>query len=105
MENLAGSGLEHYARFLEQAKRYRESLRDFLLSKYPGSPDHAFSQDMAMKAGEVAIDYEEIPKFEDRLIGVSEALASAAPDVLLLGLWSVVSFLAAYVAFLRCDIR
>ena len=105
MEGVAGSGLEHYARFMEQARRYREGLKLFLLSKYPTNPDHPYSDEIRRKALAVSVGFEEIPKFEEQLAKPSEALADALPDFLLLALWGVLAFAAAYVSFLRCDVR
>ena len=104
MESLAGSGLEHCGRFYEQARRYRETLRDFLLRQYPGNPAHAYDSELGRKAHQMSLDFEEIPKFQEKSATVIDALHRVAADGLLLLLWSVVTFLAAYVSFLRSDI-
>jgi len=105
MEALAGSGLEHFARFLEQGKRYREGLKDFLLEKYPASPEHPFSREIGNKARAVSVVFEEIPQFQDRLRGVVEGVQDVMFDGLLLVLWGMVAFVGAYASFLRCDVR
>lgn len=105
MESVAGSGLAHCAWFYEQGKRYRRTLADFLLRKYPASPDHAFDYEVSRRARRVPLTFDEIPKFEAQLVPASKAFASAADDALLLFLWAALAFLAAYVSFLRCDVR
>ena len=104
MESLAGSGIEHSGRFYEQARRYREALRDFLLRKYPGNPAHAYDNALSRKAYLLPLHFDEIPKFQEKPPSLTEALNSVAADGLLLLLWGVVAFLAAYVSFLRSDI-
>ena len=54
---------------------------------------------------EIRLSPEEIPRFEAQLIPARVGLLSAADDVLLLLLWVTVAFLAAFVSFLRCDVR
>lgn len=105
MEGVAGSGLEHCAWFYEQGRRYRETLRDFLVQEYPVSPDHAGDDELRRTLRQIRLSFEEIPRFEAQLIPSREALLSAADDVLLLFLWVTVAFLAAFVSFLRCDVR
>jgi len=106
-EGVVGSGLSHYVRFLNQARRYRMVLRDCLLGHYPFDRYHPFvwSRENQEKAREIQVDFARIPKFEDLLIRTGEALRGASWDILLLFLFGVAFFLAAYVSFLRCDVR
>ncbi|MEW6754743.1 MAG: ABC transporter permease subunit [Candidatus Latescibacterota bacterium] len=105
MEALAGSGLEHFARFLEQARRYRQELRDFLQRKYPLDPDAPFSSEANRQANAIPVAFEEIPRFQERLPGPAEAARDAAPDALLLALWVTVACSGACASFLRADVR
>jgi hypothetical protein len=92
-------------RALEAARLYRQGLRNFLLEKYPVDPEHPYSQEASAKAVAVKVAFAEIPQFQDRLQGPAEAVYEAMFDGLLLALWVAVAFGAAYVSFLRCDVR
>ena len=107
MESLAGTGLEHWSRFYARGRRYRAALRDLLLRKYPGAPDEARDSDGARVRGawEVTLEFDEIPKFQDRRASVADGLRSAVADGLLLLLWGVAAGMAAYLSFLRADVR
>jgi hypothetical protein len=105
MEGVAGSGLDHCAWFYEQGRRYRETLRDFLLRKYPFNPDQVVDDSMRAELRQIRLDFSEIPRFEAQRIPARQALLSAADDALLLFLWAMAAFLAAFVSFLRCDVR
>ena len=106
-EEVAGSGLPHYVRFLSQARRYRMALRECLLGYYPFDRYHPFvwSRENQEKARGIQVDFERIPKFGDLHVRAGEALREASWDIVLLFLFGVAFFLAAYVSFLRCDVR
>lgn len=105
IEALAGSGLEHFAWFLEQARHYRQGLKGFLMEKYPLNPEHPYGEEASRKATAVKVAFAEIPKFQDRLQGPAEGIAGVMVDGLLLVLWGMAAFGAAWVSFLRCDVR
>lgn len=105
MEALAGSGLEHFARFLEEARHYRAALKNFLVRKYPANPEHPYSDQVAQQAISVKVDFAEVPQFQDRLATPLQAGSEALFSGGLLFLWVAVAFSAAYFSFLRCDVR
>lgn len=107
-EGVVGSGLPHYVRFLDQARRYRMALRDCLVEYYLFDRYHPFvwsSRENQEKMKKIQVDFDRIPKFEDRSVRAVETLREASWDILLLFLFGAVFFLAAYVSFLRCDVR
>jgi len=61
----------------------------------------------AVRSGESpeAIDPHDLPSFNYAQPAVAEGIAGAAADIGLLGLNTVVFFAAAFVAFLRYDLR
>jgi hypothetical protein len=99
---LAGAGLDRHQRFEADYNRHRErdrtwwqkaAILDFLKRGHPA------------KYGEHRWDASEMPRFVYREVWPDEEAQAATVDVGLLALWGVVSFLGAYVAMLRYDLR
>jgi hypothetical protein len=53
----------------------------------------------------VKVDFNEIPKFEDKLISADDAAQNIVWNFLLLCLFNAVFFMGAYASFLRYDVR
>ena len=51
------------------------------------------------------VDFDTVPKFQERDLGLGESLKLAIWDIGLLALFNVVFFVAAFVSFLRYDVR
>ena len=51
------------------------------------------------------MQFETIPKFQERLPSVGEGLSDALTDLLILALFNLVFFIGAVVSFLRYDVR
>jgi ABC-type transport system involved in multi-copper enzyme maturation permease subunit len=93
-ESLAGSGINHYERFLKQAREYRRALSQYTLDK----------SEQELRRGDVNINFDEIPKFAEKPSDVSTLLADAMWNILLLFLFNVVLFMGAFWAFMRYDV-
>jgi len=93
---LAGTGLQSKDAFDDAAGEYSTSYQRFLSERQhvstgrtkPPRPDPA-----------------EMPRFNPPPVATRDALASAAPDVGLLILYTVLALAGAFVAFLRYDVR
>ena len=97
-ESLAGSGIKHYERFLNQAREYRRTLLQYTRDKYPYGPD---SRPGRQDLKKLEINFDEIPKFADKPPDVSTLLAEASWNILLLFLFNIVLFMGAFLAFMR----
>lgn len=107
-QKTASTGITHYESFMNQVRNYRLSLRQFLLDKYPLNPLQNYWEKYdefrnAMK--KVKLEFNEIPKFEDRLFSVQDVMKNVVWNALLLCLFNAVFFLGAYALFLRYDVR
>lgn len=100
-ESLAGSGINHYERFLKQAREYRRTLLQYTRDKYPYGPDSLPGHQESKK---IEINFDEIPKFTDKPSDVSTALADASWNILLLFLFNTLFFMGAFWAFIRYDV-
>jgi ABC-type transport system involved in multi-copper enzyme maturation permease subunit len=107
-QEVAGTGISHYERFMTQVRRYRLDLRQFLLDKYPLDPLQNYWgrwDEFRAAMEKVKVDFNEIPKFEDKLISADDAAQNIVWNFLLLCLFNVVFFMGAYASFLRYDVR
>jgi hypothetical protein len=51
------------------------------------------------------VDFETIPKFQERDLGLTQSLKSGVWDIGLLALFNLIFFAASFVSFLRYDVR
>ena len=105
---IAGTGISHYENFMAQVRRYRLDLRQFLLDKYPLDPLQNYWdrwEEFRTAMRKVKVEFNEIPKFEDRLISAHDAMQNVVWNALLLCLFNAVFFMGAYASFLRYDVR
>ena len=100
-EGIAGTGLGHFEHFFEQVKRYKEALWGFAQSEAKKGDDKVPGKELYR----LKVDFDAIPKFQERAATASETLKEVQLDVLMLFLFNVLFFLGAYAAFLRYDVR
>lgn len=96
-EAIAGTGLTRYETFWKQVKQYKMELLEFTKTEYAKNqrnPDIRY-----------AVDYDAIPKFTDKLPSLSSTAQSALLNLMLLCLFNIAFFVAAFVSFLRYDVR
>jgi len=97
---LAETDLDSHLRFLDQAKRYRYELIQYLRDQNAFASEAWYNP----KAGE-KINKEGIPLFRERPESLSSSIRRATFDVLILVLLNVVFFLLTYLSFLKYDVR
>lgn len=105
---LAGSSLDIGGRFKDQVRAYRDSFGAFLKEKIGTSGGGIRLVVMTDEEGPPQaqpIDPAELPRFEASLPSATESAVAAAPDLLILFLFSTLFFVAAFVSFLRYDLR
>lgn len=103
LEAIAGTGFPHYEAFVRQARQYRAAFVDFIRQEDRADPDspHVYFVREGLSARPV--DAAGVPRFADRF-DLSEGLAAATWDLVLLGVLALVLFMGAYASFLRCDL-
>ena len=94
---LAGAGLTEDRRFRQSLPEYRRSLTVYVTELY----SRAWAE---QRMGE-RHDLDDRPRWVYRPTPVAERLAGVLPDVMLLAAWTVLFFMAAYLSFLRYDIK
>ena len=111
-EAFAGTGIYRCANLYEQVKGYGANLKEFIRSEDLKDPQslHLIGPEDSMADSWRAIshdpvDFDAIPKFQERDFTVGESLRLAVWDLGLLILLNVALFAAAFVSFLRYDVR
>jgi ABC-type transport system involved in multi-copper enzyme maturation permease subunit len=102
--SITGSGLLHYESFARQARRYRDELRGLIEQNYPFDKVNA-QPEIRDQISQLKVDYQVVPKFEEKLLSVREGWSKAIWDTGLLALLNVILFAATWVLFLRYDAR
>ncbi|MFC1793363.1 DUF3526 domain-containing protein [Planctomycetota bacterium] len=113
-EAIAGVGVSRVANLCQQIKRYQESLKEYIRSKDAEDSEslhllfqfpsdwvaanwHAISHER--------VDFDSVPKFQERDLALCESLKLAIWDIGLLMLFNLVFFAASFVSFLKYDVR
>ncbi|MFC1528697.1 ABC transporter permease [Candidatus Latescibacterota bacterium] len=108
-EALFGTGVSRFGSLYDQVKRYRETLKSHLIDEDNKDPEswHLLAEGSppGILLSQKPVDYNAIPKFVESNPSVTEVSRNALWDILALVLINIVLFMAAYVSFLRCDVR
>lgn len=95
-EAIAGTGPLHFRSFRRQVDIYLEQLRQFAANRGEG-------HDGLISWRPVA--FEDIPKFREQKPKVPELISSSLWDLLIIALFNIIFFMAAYLSFIRYGIR
>ncbi len=111
-EVMAGTGIDRSKSLYRQIKRYQQNLREYILSEDQGDLGslHLLFDDKARVTGwttisHKSVNFDTVPKFQERDLGLGESLRLAVWDIGVLALFNLVFFAAAFVSFLRYDVR
>jgi ABC-type transport system involved in multi-copper enzyme maturation permease subunit len=101
LAEMSYTGLLQYRTFKEEVSRFEQTLNKEIYNKYKirrhkgGSADIYFDGDGAVGP----------PKFQYSLISLQSVVKDILPDFILLAIYNILFFAAAFVAFLRYDVR
>ena len=111
-EAIVGTGINRCANLYQQIKRFQADFKEYIRSKDAEDPDslHLFfnNEEEVAAWGAVSkkpVDFSTVPKFQERDIALGQSLQLAIWDIGLLVLFNLVFFAAAFVSFLRYDVR
>jgi len=111
-EAIAGTGIERSFNLYGQVKQYQASLMEYIRSKDQEDAEslHLLCEDRSMaekwkSISHQPVDFEAVPKFQERDLSLGKSLGRAVWDVGLLIAFNVVFFTASYVSFTRYDVR
>jgi len=113
-ETITGVGIGRCADFYQQVKRYQQNLKEFIRSKDAEDPDSRhliFGEDNSRGAfdwrtiSKKPVDFDTVPKFQERDLAIGQSLKLAIWHIGLLALFNLFFFAACFVSFLRYDVR
>jgi len=108
-EAIIGTGVSRFRSLYDQLKRYKETLRSFIIDTDKSDPDswHLLTPGKGHRIllSQKPVDYNAIPRFSESDALRGEALKNAVWDVGALIFLNIFLFMAVYVSFLRCDVR
>jgi hypothetical protein len=111
-EAVAGTGINHCVSLYQQIKQYQTGLRDYIQTEDAEDPDSLhliFPDEGCAQAWRTIshnpVDFDTVPKFQERDLALGQSLKLAIWDIGLLTLFNLVLFAAAFVSFLRYDVR
>ena len=106
--SLAGTSLPLKDQFRQSANAYQQQYAKFMKEKtgmLTGGRMMVFRSESDNGQKPKPIDPNEMPAFTYTPAGLSDVLGSSLPDIGLLALFNMIFFIAAYVGFLRYDVR
>jgi ABC-type transport system involved in multi-copper enzyme maturation permease subunit len=111
-EAFAGTGINRIVSLHRQIKEYRANLKQYILAKDAEDPlslHLLFPEDYLVAAWRATshrpVDFDTVPKFRERDRGLGQSLKLVIWDVGLLALFNLGFFAAAFVSFLKYDVR
>ncbi len=103
LESFAGTGLDRYQQFTENAQRYAREYREFVVDMERGDPESRHIMGVREGMSQKPVNPEAVPRFEDTR-NIGKDFNTAATKLLLLTLFVVVLLAGAYLAFVRVEI-
>ena len=107
-----GIGIHRCRNIWEQINRYRNQLKEYILTQDaedPGSLHLLFCLDDLVKdwnaISKKRVDFETVPKFQEKDWALGESLRFAIWDIGLLALLNLSFFAASWVSFMKYDVR
>ena len=111
-EAVAGTGINRVVSLHRQIKEYQANLKEYVRSRDAEDPLslHLLFPERGLVGAWRAIshnpvDFDTVPKFQERDLGLGESLRLAVWDIGVLALFNLVFFAASFVSFLRYDVR
>jgi ABC-2 type transport system permease protein len=107
LEQISGTGIESYTRFLAAAEQYRSALQEQVRAKYPVDPVNApgLDDDLVSQVVSVKIDASQLPIIDHSQRPLGNALVATISYGAALLVLAMVLFLATTLAALRYDVR
>ena len=114
--DLASAGIEQEKRFVDALKSYSSIWEEYSKEKRTEFDKYMEEQRKNSKDGRIMfmpgdmerfnnLDLSDYPRFHFELMSLKERLAQIYVDLLLLGVWTVLFFMLAYLSFLRYDVQ
>ena len=106
-EAIVGTGVVRFRSLYDQLKRYKGILKEFVLAADRKDPNsyHLLTKGHGVLLSQRPVDYNSIPKFEEKDVRVSSALGDAMWNIGALALLNILLFMGVYASFLRSPVK
>jgi len=111
-EAIAGTGINHCVNLRRQIRRYQDDLKQYIREEDAKDPDSLhliFPSDPCAQTWKTIshkpVDFDTVPKFQERDLALGQSLKLAIWDIALLILFNLGFFAVSFVSFLRYDVR
>jgi len=111
-EVITGTGINRCADIYRQIKEYQVVLKEYVRNKDMEDPEslHLVNPDLGTARSwktisHKPVDFDTVPKFQERDLALGQSLQWAIWDIGLLAVFSLVFFAAAFISFLKYDVR
>ncbi|RPJ36305.1 MAG: ABC transporter permease, partial [Planctomycetaceae bacterium] len=111
-EIVAGTGVQRFSQLCRQRARYQDELTEYICSRDSEDPaslhlpsDDNYAAGAWKTISHASADFDTVPKFHERDLTLGESLKLAVWDIGLLVLFNLAFFAAAFISFLRYDVR
>jgi len=107
-EAVVGTGLSRSESFMSQVRKFRNEWREWIFSEDRKDEDSCHILSAEQWTGSYSgkkPDFENLPRFSEKIPDLKDSLQSGLLDLLLLILFNVVFFMASYMAFIRYDVH
>lgn len=101
LAELSHTGLLQYQMFKEEVSRFEQTLNKEIYGKYKIRRQKGGSADIYFDGDQAAAP----PRFQYSLMPLQSVVKDILPDFILLAIYNILFFAAAFVAFLRYDVR
>ncbi len=105
-ELIANTGIQRFRKFYKQVYEYRLQFSQFIVDRDKDDPDspHLLNEWHKVTISQKPISFSELPQFEEKLVGKNFSQKAILGFGILM-LFTMLFFAAAYVSFLRYDVR
>ena len=111
-EAIAGTGISHCVNLRRQIRQYQEDLYQYVRDEDRRDPsslhlvfDELFCAETWKTISHEPVDFDTVPKFQERDLPLGPSLKAAAWGIGLLTVFNLALFAACFVSFLRYDVR
>jgi ABC-type transport system involved in multi-copper enzyme maturation permease subunit len=105
---VSGTGASRFDSFYSQVKRFRDEWREWIFGEDKKDKEsfHILSAEQWTSSySNKKPDFENMPRFSEKIPQLKDSLQSGLFDILLLILFNVAFFMASYAVFIRYDAR
>lgn len=104
VEAFLGAGLVRRQHFLEQARRYREALRQYIRGQDAADPDSPHVLFISRYMSEKPFNADDLPRFRQQSVPFAAGVAAGVVPIIVLCLEAALAFFVAFWAFLRLEL-